>query len=327
VRAHGSDPISYSTLQPGLEYFETSYGYIAYRRALGFDLTLGPPICAASDRAELIQQFLRSRRSPLFFYVQKEIASLAAELGGPRFRRCGMGIDKVLALDGPHEEASPKVRGALKKAAKGGFEISEIRASELTAEESSRLDSITRSYLSRSAVPEEMHFLNRPLHLVDDGFARIFLLREAGRVFGYAVLDPYFDAGRVEGYLLNLIRFEPTRLWGVYYSAVSKLVEQLRAEGVGQLSLGFCPMTDVEIDTDGSSGVLGVQVRWLERQLARVGYFARLRELKEAFPGSSPQRYFVSPSPSVPSIVLAFLRASRVPFAPIIRRMFSKTGA
>ncbi|HVG58515.1 MAG TPA: phosphatidylglycerol lysyltransferase domain-containing protein [Hyalangium sp.] len=323
VRAHGSDPISYSTLQPGLSYFETSFGYIAFQRAFGFDLTLGPPICAGSDRAELIQRFLRGHWRPLFFYLPRDVAMLVAELGGRRFRVSGMGLDKVMTLDGPAAELHPRVRGALKKAARGGFNVTEVQPATLGAEDRARLESITRSYLQRSAVPVEMRFLNRPLAFDQDGLARLFVLRQGAdsRVFGYAMLDPYFDGGRVRGYLLNLIRFERTRLWGVYYSAVSMLASRLRGEGIGQLSLGFCPLTGV--DTEGCSPILARQVQWMERQLAGVEYLARLRELKEAFPGQTPQRYFVTPSPWAVTTLLALLRACQVPFLEILRRSFA----
>lgn len=325
VRAHGSDPISYSTLQPGLSYYETSFGYIAFHRAFGFDLTLGPPVCALGDRAELVQRFLRSRKRPLFFYVPRDVAELVAGLGGRRFRTSGMGMDKILELDAPAAEVHPRVRGALKKATRGSFEVAEVRPSALSPEERTQLDAITRSYLERSSVPVEMHFLNRPLGFEDDGLARMFVLRQGAgaRVFGYAVLDPYFDGGRVQGYLLNLIRFERTRLWGVYYSAVAKLAERLRGEGVRQLSLGFCPLVGVE--TEGCSPVLSRQVKWMERRLAGIDYLTRLRELKEAFPGLTPQRYFVTPSPWAVTTLLALLRACRVPFLEIVRRSFSSS--
>lgn len=323
VRAHGSDPISYSTLQPGLSYYETSFGYVAFQRAFGFDLTLGPPVCALRDRAELAERFLRSRKNPLFFYVPREFAELVAGMGGRRFRTSGMGLDKILELDAPAAEVHPRVRGALKKATRGGFEVAEVRASTLGSEERARLDAITRSYLGRSAVPVEMHFLNRPLGFEDDGLARMFVLRqgEDAQVFGYAVLDPYFAGGRVQGYLLNLIRFERTRLWGVYYSAVAKLAERLSGEGVRQLSLGFCPLVGVE--TEGCSPGLSRQVKWMERQLAGIDYLTRLRELKEAFPGLTPQRYFVTPSPWALTTLLALLRACRVPLLEILRRSVS----
>ncbi|WP_164020269.1 phosphatidylglycerol lysyltransferase domain-containing protein [Pyxidicoccus trucidator] len=323
VRAHGADPISYSTLQPGLSYFETSYGYIAYQRAFGFDLTLGPPVCAASDRAELLQRFLQEGRRPLFFYVQQDVATLAAGLGGPRYRVSGMGVDKLLALDAPESERDAKVSGALRKAARGGFEVREVRPEALSAEERARVDAITRAYLRRSSVPVEMRFLNRPLTLDGDGLARLFLLHQGpdSRVFGYAVLDPYFREGRVQGYLLNLIRFEPTRLWGVYYSVVATLAARLREEGIPQLSLGFCPLYGV--DTEGCSPGLSRQVQWLERRLVGVEYLARLRELKDAFPGRTPQRYFVTPSPWAVTTLLSLLRACGVPFMEVLRRSFT----
>jgi lysylphosphatidylglycerol synthetase-like protein (DUF2156 family) len=323
VRAHGSDPISYSTLQAGLSYYETSFGYIAYQRAFGFALTLGPPVCAAGDRAEMIQRFLSALRRPLFFYVSRETAAVVTGLGGSRFRVCGMGIDKVLPLEAPGAAVHPRVRGALKKAARASFDIVEVRPSELGHAERARLEAITRSYLGRSSVPVEMRFLNRPLAWEDDGLARTFVLRQGreARVFGYAALDPYFEAGRVAGYLLNLLRFEPTRLWGVYYSSVATLASLLRGQGVGQLSLGFCPL--VGVDTEGCSPVLARQVRWMERRCATIEYIARLREIKDAFPGLTPQRYFVTPSPWVASTVLALLSACGVPFRSIIARSLS----
>lgn len=309
-------------MQPGLSYFETSFGYVAYRRAFGFDLTLGPPVCAAGDRPALIERFLGTRRRPLFFYLPKEVAVLVAELAGRRFRTCGMGIEKVIPLGGPADaDLHPRVRGALKKAARAQLELSEVRPSHWTEAQRARADAITRSYLTRSAVPVEMSFLNRPLGSIDwrdDGLSRTFLLRQGtgGETFGYIVLDPYFDGGRVTGYLLNLIRFEPTRLWGVYYAAVAALAARLRGERIAELSLGFCPLVGVE--TEGCSPFLARQVRWMERRFAEVSYLARLREMKEAFPGRTLQRYFVSPSPWAASALLALVRACGVPLAGMI---------
>lgn len=320
VRAHGSDPISYSTLQEGLSYFETSFGYVAYQRAFGFDLTLGPPVCAERDRPELIRRFLAASKRPIFFYLPRDVADLAAELGGRRFGLSGMGVDKVVPLAGAEVPPHSRVRGALKKANRVRLEVVEVAAAELTSAQRHRLDAITRSYLRRSAVPVEMRFLNRPFSVADDGLARTFVLRqgEDAQVFGYAVLDPYFEEGRVRGYLLNLIRFERTRLWGVYYSAVAMLAAQLRREGVAELSLGFCPLVGVE--SDGCSPGLSRQVKWMEAKLAGVEYVARLRELKEAFAGPTPQRYFVSSTPFAAVTLLALLRACRVPLTEIVRR-------
>jgi lysylphosphatidylglycerol synthetase-like protein (DUF2156 family) len=318
VRAFGSDPISYSTLQPGLSHFETSFGSISYQRALGFDLTLGPPLCAPADRAELITRFLRDRRWPIFFYVQEDLARLALQLAGPRHQACGIGVDKLLSVSA-WAQPDPRVASAMKKAKKRGLVLREVQMSQLSATDAGRIREITARYLQRSAVSAEMHFLNRPLTFDDDGMARTFVLEEGadGEPFGYAALDPYFEGGRPAGYLLNQLRFEPTPLWGVYFSAVSILAEKLRSEGVGELSLGFAPLASA--DTSSFSPKLGAQVRWMERKFAAVPYIARLREMKDAFQGRTPQRYFVTPSRWVASTIVAFLRACRVPLWPIVR--------
>ena len=86
IRSHGRDPIACSTLQNGLAYFDTSYGFIAYRRVLGMDITLGPPVCAPADRAPMIDRFVHSRRRPIRSPVSPErrsrpLASIATGRG------------------------------------------------------------------------------------------------------------------------------------------------------------------------------------------------------------------------------------------------------
>lgn len=315
LRAHGVDPISYSTLQPGLSYFDTSYGYVAYAKAAGAALTLGPPVCAAGDRAQLIEKFLGAVKRPVFFYVQRDIADLVKGIGGWRSRVCPIGVDKVLSLDAPLD-ADPKVKSAVKKAAKAGLTLEEVMPS---AADRARIEEINARYLEKAAVQLEMTFLNRPLSYDDDGMQRMFVLRAGDELLGYASLDPYFEGGRPRGYLLNLLRFGKTSLWGVYFSSVAKLAAALRAEGVRELSLGFCPLGAV--DASGCSRLLSPQVLWLAKRFSSVPYLKRLKEMKDAFPGATPQRYFVGASPLLATTLLALLKACGVPLTPIVRSL------
>ncbi|MBL8949212.1 MAG: DUF2156 domain-containing protein [Myxococcaceae bacterium] len=319
-RAHGVDPISYSTLQPGLQYFDTSYGYVAYARAAGFALTLGPPVCAPADRGALISAFYRAVRRPVFFYVLHDVAQLAKDLGGVRYGICPIGIDKVISLE-QRVDADAKVKSAVKKAKKAGLRLTEVKPSQA---DRARLENINAAYLQKSAVSVEMKFLNRPLSYVDDGLAQLFLLQLGGETLGYAAVDPYFERGAAKGWLLNLLRFGKTSLWGVYYSAVAMLAERLAATGARELSLGFCPLA--ELDAAGCSPLLSAQARWLAKRFAEVPYLARLREMKSAFPGAMPQRYFVGASPLVATTVLSLLRACGVPLAPLLTARPSHPG-
>jgi lysylphosphatidylglycerol synthetase-like protein (DUF2156 family) len=308
VRAFGTDPISCSTLQAGLSYVDTSFGFVAYRRVAGFDIALGPPICDRADRLALLEKFVVAVRRPLFVYLLDDDAALACYAGGRGFRRCGMGIDKIVPL---HVECStsPHVRGALKKAARAGLVVAEVFGSDVDAALRERLAAITRSYLARSAVPVEMRFLNRPFDVNDD-VGRLFVLRVAGEVLGYAVVDPYKDGG-----LLNLLRFGETKLWGLYYAVAAILAERLRNEGARELSLGWCPLVD--IDLEGALPILARQVRWMQQRFLHVKYLARLQEMKAAFAGHTVQRYLVTSTalgPALgPALVLALVRASGVP--------------
>jgi lysylphosphatidylglycerol synthetase-like protein (DUF2156 family) len=321
LRAHGGDPIAYSTLQPGLSYFDTSYGYLAYVRAFGFALTLGPPVCSPFDRAALMEAFMRAVPRPVFFYVRQDVAWLAKELGGWRYRTCAIGRDKVLNLGSPLD-SDAKVKSAMKKARKAGLTLVEQRPSGV---DRTRIEAINSAYLQKSAVPVEMRFLNRPLSYQDDGLGRMFTLQLDGDLLGYAVLDPWFEGGRAAGYLLNLLRFGRTSLWGVYYAAVALLAEALHAEGIKSLSLGFTPLGGV--DTAGCSRLLSPQVKFMERRFATVPYLQRLKEMKDAFPGETPQRYFVGGSPLLATTVLSLLKACGVPLEPIIKAPLQATKA
>lgn len=332
VRMHGADPISFSTLQPGLRYCETSYGYIAYQRAWGIDITLGPPVAAAADQAALIDRFLRTAKRPVFCYLRAQdaarVAQTAASSMGPQtLYTARMGSDRLLsthAVQAPDHALPKPLLGARKHARRAGFSMQRIEANDLTPPLLDRLAQITACYLQKSQLPYEMRFLNRPFDPNDMRAAaagsRTYLLRQqqAGSdpplLFGYAVLNPWFHSDGVAGYLLDIFRCQPTRQWGVFYAVVDALCHELHREGILYLSLGFCPLhcasdssaacapgTDTAVSC---SSLLSAQIAWLEQHLAEVPYVQRLRELKTALPGISQPRYFVSHSPlALPAFV------------------------
>ena len=69
----GGDLIGVTTLQAGLKWFETSFGVWAYQHVGGVDITLGGPLCAPSDRGEMLRRFLA--RSPRPMLIRPETAA------------------------------------------------------------------------------------------------------------------------------------------------------------------------------------------------------------------------------------------------------------
>lgn len=312
VREHGRDPITYSTLQQGLRYFDTSYGFIAYRRIGATDITLGPPVCADRDRMDILQRFLAYSPRPIVNYVHADIIEA---LQDSKLHCAGMGADRYVDLDAFLAQPSKEVRGACRKADTAGMDLEPVDFSTLPPETRDRLDSITCSFLTNARYTAEMSFLNRPMSFSHDGLRRGLLVtkndREHQGVFGYAVLNPYFDSERVTGYMLDILRFEPTRLWGVWYSVVWRIAAILAAEGKS-LSLGFSPLYGVRKAPVRSSRWLDMQIGWMVRYLSSSQYVRRLAEMKSAIPGRDEPRYFASYSTSAFTAFTTLLRACDV---------------
>jgi lysylphosphatidylglycerol synthetase-like protein (DUF2156 family) len=311
-RCGQGDLIACSALQEGLDVFETSFGFWAHRRVLGMDVTLGGPVCAPDDRPEMIRRFLARARRPILFYVREDVLR---DLDGARLRCAGIGIDRHVDVAALLAAPAREVRGAVARARKARVHLEPLELAALDRATRQRMEAITRRYLAGSEVTREMRFLNRPMSYVPDGMRRVFALhkhdREHDGMFGYAVLNPIYDAGRVTSYLLDILRFEPTRLWGVWLGTVHALAGRLAAEGLG-LSLGFCPLHRVRPAPVGASPLLQAQIDWMVRYLTSTPYLRRLRELKDLVPGPEEPRYLASFSRLAAVAVYAVVEAMGV---------------
>ena len=255
----------------------------------------------------MLERFLRVARRPMIFYLREPMARLCADAG---LRTAGIGQDRTLdvaaLLDAPPKE----VRGALRHADKLGFSIEEARFGDDTRP---RLEAISAAYLAGAEITKEVTFLNRPLRHEEDGVRRLFLLKQGEHTFGFAVLDAIWRDGRVEAWLLDLLRLEPTKQWGVWLSTVHGLASCLRAEGTG-LAVGFAPLHGV-VHPPGASRALAWQLDAMERRLSNARYLRRLYELKAMLPGSWEPRSVASHTRFAPRILQVFTEASEVGFS------------
>jgi len=309
VQLYGKDPIAYSTLQKGLSYFDTSFGFIAYKRVGHIDITLGPPICADNDLADLLDRFIRFSKKPIFSYVTENVIQ---QIKDSDLYCGGMGIDRFVDHKSLRESPDKQVRSACKKARKSNFIVEPINLNQLTRTEKERFDTITQHYLTNAQCSTELCFLNRPVDFQADGMKRCFKLsktdKEHNGTFGYAVMNPFYNQGEITGYLLDIIRFEKTRLWGVWLSTVSQLSQLMAQEGK-IMSLGFCSFFDIQSPPACSSKWMDFQVNLMARLLGLCQYVRRLQELKTIIPGHKEPRYFASYSPLALVTLVTLLRA------------------
>jgi lysylphosphatidylglycerol synthetase-like protein (DUF2156 family) len=320
VRAFGDgDLIAAATLQRGLGLFETSFGAFAYRELGGTWVTLGGPLCAPGDRGVMLERLLEKCPRPVLCYLR---ASTLADLDAPRGRRGylrergffvgGMGVDHEVDLAALAENPPREVASAAKKAARAGIRLEPFDLATLDGAGRARLRAINDVYFARARVEHEMGFLNWPLDDVSAESRRAHWLvrrdHEGEHVFGFTLENPVYREGRRTGWLLDAIRFEKTRTWGLWLVVVRALAEACRAEG-SSLTVGFCPLHGIARAPLAGSRLLDLQLRLVARAFADVRFVRRLRELKSLVPHRAEPRYFCSPTRVAPRVLGLFLEA------------------
>jgi lysylphosphatidylglycerol synthetase-like protein (DUF2156 family) len=320
VRAFGDgDLIAAATLQRGLQLFETSFGAFAYREIGGTWVTLGGPLCAPQDRSEMLDRLLVKCPRPVLCYLREStLASLDAPAGAPGHLRArglfvgGMGRDHEVDVTELVTRPPREVASASKKAARAGIRLEPFDLATLDREGRDRLREINEAYLGRARVETEMTFLNWPLDFASPHTRRAHWLvqddPQGRRVFGFTLENPVYREGRRTGYLLDALRFEKTRTWGLWLVVVSALAKLCHAEG-STLTVGFCPLHGVEQARFGASRLLDFQLKLIARSLADVHFVRRLRELKSVVPHRAEPRFFCAPTRSAPRALGLFLEA------------------
>jgi lysylphosphatidylglycerol synthetase-like protein (DUF2156 family) len=224
-----------------------------------------------------------------------------------------MGQDHHADLDALLSSPCAEVRSAVSKARRAGIRLEPFELADADADARARLAALSADYLRRAEMPREMSFLIRPLTLERAGARRAFWLTRRAPPgedprFGVVVLNPIYDRGERTAYLLDVLRFEKTRVWGVWLSTVFALAELLKDEGLG-LSLGFCPLHAVQRPPNGASRALGWQMERLAHLVGSAKYLTSLRRLKSLIPHAREARYFVAHSRVAPAALARFTEA------------------
>lgn len=77
LKQYGSHCMAYSTLQPGMQYFDMpGVGYLAFMICGGTRFVLGDPICAERDKEKLIENALKEYSKTSFYQISKATAEL-----------------------------------------------------------------------------------------------------------------------------------------------------------------------------------------------------------------------------------------------------------
>lgn len=280
LREYGSHCMSYSALQPGMQYFDVpGKGYIAYINKWWGNYVLGDPVCDAKDRQALIGEFLLHHNNSAFIQISEPVAELLHEEFG--YYGTQFGIESIIYLDNWDLKGKKKqvLRTSVNQARKKGIYFKE-NYNEY------RHDQLSEEWMkTRKVKGREIGFLIRPMNMDYQDGTRKFCAYLGGELIGFIFFDPIYSQNKVIGYAPNISRFSNTFKQGIFYSLMIHAIDTFKNEGIKQINLGLSICAVDGQDDDYESNILKNIIRLLYKYGNKVYSFKGIHFTKSRFQG------------------------------------------
>ncbi|MCK7506967.1 MAG: DUF2156 domain-containing protein [Desulfobacterales bacterium] len=237
LKEHGSHSQSFSTMQPGMEYFDLpGIGYIAFMKKWGVKIALADPVCDPIHFELIIDKFLKRHPSGQFMQVSKPVVDILHR----KYRYYGTQFGSEIRIDlqkwnlkGGKKQV---IRTAINQATAMGVEVRENQKDD-------HADEISRSWIkTRACSRQEIRFLIRPLKTDYKENSRHFFAYMKGEAVGFIFFDPIYEGKRIVSYVPNISRSCPSFKQGLWYVIMNHAMEIFKKEGLPYLDLGLVPL-------------------------------------------------------------------------------------
>lgn len=238
LKKFGTHSQSFSTLQPGMQYFDVpGVGYIAYMRKWGGTFVLSDPVCAPGDFGKLLESF--HQRFPNASYIQ--VSKPVVDFLHLRFGLYGTQFGSESRIDLGQWSLSGKkkqiLRTALNQAEKNGITVMERFSDDHTRE-------ISEAWIrTRKCKSNEIRFLIRPMEMEYRENERHFYAYQDGKAVGFIYFDPIYRNNEIISYVPNISRANADFRQGIFYTLMAHAMDVFKAEGVPYLDLGLIPLS------------------------------------------------------------------------------------
>ncbi len=238
LKKYGTHSQSFSTLQPGMQYFDVpGMGYIAYMRKWGSTFVLSDPVCAPEDFGALLEGFHLQFPRASYIQVSKPVVDFLHR----RFGLYGTQFGSESRIDLSRWSLSGKkkqiLRTALNQATKTGITVKERFSDDHTRE-------ISEAWIqTRKCKSNEIRFLIRPMEMNYRENERHFYAYQDGKAVGFIYFDPIYRNNEIISYVPNISRANADFRQGIFYTLMAHAMEVFKAEGVPFLDLGLIPLS------------------------------------------------------------------------------------
>lgn len=307
VKRFGSHSQAFSTLQPGLSYFQLpGIGYLAYACRFGVRFVLSDPVCNPQHRARMLDGFLAEAGEALFVQVSKPVVDHLHSRHGYYGTQFGSELKIDLASWSLRGAKKAVIRAAVNQARREGIEIREGAAPQDLAQ-------ISQAWIrTRRCHRNEIRFLIRPQSVGYSEGTRSFYAYRDGIAIGFVFFDPLYVNGRVVSYVPNISRASSSFRQGLWYVLMAHAIEVFRAEAVPQLDLGLAPLMMAETIEPQESRALRAVLSLMRRRMAFLYNFEGLQFAKSRFQGICEKTYCAHRSALPARGLLGLLRLTRL---------------
>jgi lysylphosphatidylglycerol synthetase-like protein (DUF2156 family) len=307
LRQYGDHAMSYSTLQPGMSYFDMpGIGYIAYANYWGMCFALAEPLCHPDHRGMLLDAFLARHPGAVFVQVGRPVVEYLHRKHG--YYGTQFGSESKIDL------AEWNLRGARKQIIRTA--INQARTQEIRIQESGfdpTVKAISEAWIrTRRCKNQEIRFLIRPM-LMDyrDGTRYFYAMRD-GRAVGFVFFDPLYREGRLLGYVPNISRSCANFRQGLWYALMAHAIDVFKSEGVPCLDLGLVPLMLADGIEPQESLLLRGTMSLIRERMDFLYNFKGLEFAKSRFQGSVEKTYCCHRS-RLPAVAMtALFRLTRI---------------
>lgn len=286
MRQYGSHCMSFSTLQPGMKFFDVpGKGFIGYMERWGSQMVLSDPICHEDDRESLIEAFLEKYPSSAFIQVTEPIARLIHERFG--FYATQFGIETIIDLKKWSLSGKKKqiLRTSINQAKKKGIVIRENP-------EETRHHELSKEWIAtRKTKNREISFLIRPMVMDHEDETRKFFAYQNDELIGFAFFDPIYKDGEIVSYVPNISRFSHKFRQGIFYSLMTHAIETFKNEGLKEVNLGLSVLVLDDEDEVSESKLLKNAERLIFKYFNFLYNFKGVAFTKSRFQGKTNKFY------------------------------------
>lgn len=308
LKQYGSHPMSFSTMQPDMAYFELpGVGYIAYAQHWGMQFALSDPVCAPALRAQLLDRFLE--RYPRAVFVQVSKAVVDHLHGRHGYYGTQFGSESKITLADWNLRGARKqiIRTAVNAAAGAGIEIREGGFDH-------DVKRISEAWIrTRRCKNNEIRFLIRPM-LIDyrEGTRYFYAHAPGGDAVGFIFFDPIWQDGRLAGYVPNISRSSANFRQGLWYALMAHALAVFKEEGVPCVDLGLVPLqVDAGIEPQ-ESRLLRTTMAVIRERMDFLYNFKGLEFAKSRFQGRIEKTYCCHRSAMPALAMTAMFRLTRI---------------